>query len=249
MSNRLKKIGIKQAIRLEWMDYTLQLLLSGMTEAEVRQELTNYLEDKKMSGGVGARGEKTYTMAINMLMQSWVTPDEELQDLRNACLEYAQEHPNAVMSLHWVMIGTAYPFWQHLASVVGRLFEFQEIVQKQQILNRLKESFGDRQTVARNARYAIRSYVAWNVIADVDQRGYYQKTAATTICDPYLISLFYESMLLNTEEYRLSYTNMLSAHSMFPFEFTKLSAVHINKINPRLRILTAGYSDTVFSVG
>ena len=35
-----------------------------------------------------------------------------------------------------------------------------------QIFNRLKALYGDRETVARNARYAVRSFVAWRVLKD-----------------------------------------------------------------------------------
>lgn len=150
MTNRLDKLGIKQVIRLEWMEYTLQLLLSNMASKEIRNELVDYLEDKKQSGGIGSRGNKTYTMAVNILMQAWVTPAVELIQLRDACIEYARGNSNSNMLLHWVMIGSAYPFWQNTASVMGRLFEFQKVIAKQQIVNRLKEVYGDRQTVSRN---------------------------------------------------------------------------------------------------
>jgi len=37
-------IGIKQTIRLEWMEKTANLLLAGLPAEKVRQELTRYLQ-------------------------------------------------------------------------------------------------------------------------------------------------------------------------------------------------------------
>ena len=55
--SRFDKVGIKQVIRLEWMDRCLSLLLSGMSASEIRKDLIDYLADKKQSGGTGERGK------------------------------------------------------------------------------------------------------------------------------------------------------------------------------------------------
>ena len=51
MGSRHEKIGIKQLIRLEWMDNVLSMLLAGMSETLIRQELDVYLSIHKPSGG------------------------------------------------------------------------------------------------------------------------------------------------------------------------------------------------------
>ena len=40
------------------MDRVLQMLLAGMSEADIRQDLDSYLSSQKQSGGIGERGEK-----------------------------------------------------------------------------------------------------------------------------------------------------------------------------------------------
>jgi len=79
MGKRHEKLGIKQVIRLEWMDHVLNMLLAGMEPELIRAELKTYLADKKQSGGTGERGEKTYLMAIGprfclglILNQNWL---------------------------------------------------------------------------------------------------------------------------------------------------------------------------------
>ena len=64
MGKRHDKLGIKQTIQRRWMDRVVQLMLAGMSEAEIRNELDEFLKTQKQSGGTGQRGEKTYIPTI-----------------------------------------------------------------------------------------------------------------------------------------------------------------------------------------
>ncbi|MEI7993268.1 MAG: hypothetical protein WCH01_00055 [Methylococcaceae bacterium] len=53
MSKRHQKLGIKQTIQRHWMDRVVQMLLAGMSEKEIRNDLDDYLSTQKQSGGTG----------------------------------------------------------------------------------------------------------------------------------------------------------------------------------------------------
>ena len=61
-------IGIKQVIRYEWMNYTVDLLKSGLNKEEIRKELGNYLSERKGNGKIGDRAEYTMSLAVTLLM-------------------------------------------------------------------------------------------------------------------------------------------------------------------------------------
>jgi len=248
MSDRLTKLGIKQVIRLEWMEYTLELILSGMSLEEIRKELDFYLEDKKQSGGIGDRGSKTYTMAFPILTKSWVNPINNLVPLRNACLNYAKNNLVNHLILHWIMLSAAYPFWHNVSKVLGQLFTYQDIVAKKQVIKRLKEIYGDRQTVSRNARYVITSMIAWEIIDYSDRTGYYVHKGPISIDDDYLVSLLYESVLLNTTDFRLPYQKITASNALFPFLISKPTVEMVSRINSRISILANGYSGTILTL-
>ena len=248
MTERLKKIGIKQVVRYEWMERTLQMLLADMKPLDIKQELFDHLENKKQSGGLGSRGENALAMAVILLMQSWVTPAKEILPLRDACLEYAGNDLSHNKLLHWVMISTAYPFWFQTSNVIGRLFGLQDIIAKQQIVQRLKGIYGDRQTIARYARYVIRSFVAWGIIRDTEKRGYYQPGDPINVEEPYLLSLLCECSLYNSPDGKLSYTKMANSPVFFHFPHTLPDPGIINTINPRITITVNGFDDSVFSL-
>jgi len=54
--NRHKAIGIKQVIRIEWMQKAANLLLAGLDAKAIRQELHEFLADRKGNGSEDKRG-------------------------------------------------------------------------------------------------------------------------------------------------------------------------------------------------
>jgi hypothetical protein len=235
MSNRHQKIGIKQTIQRTWMDKTVQLMLAGMSEAEIRAELDAYLSVRKQSGGFGERGV-SYKMALGLLA-SWFAPDDELVVFRNDLLEIAKETPTTDwLPLHWAMMCVAYPFWFNVAKQTGRLLNLQDVVTQPQIFNRLKEQYGDRETVSRNARYTVRSLVAWNVIQETDKRGRYCKVSPLQITDMRVAVLLIESGLHAIPEGKSSLSMLSNSPAYFPFQYPVISGDTLQHRNSRLKI-------------
>ena len=170
-STRHESIGIKQVIRFEWMQKTANLLMAGLDAKTIRQELHEFLADRKGNGSEGTRSNQTRTFVVNNLMKIWVSPDPELIPFRDALLAFLRKNPSMALAVHWGMISVVYPFWFNVARQIGRLLTLQDQLTQTQIINRLKEQYGDRQTVSRYARFVIRSFVAWEVLKDSQIKG------------------------------------------------------------------------------
>ena len=232
--SRFDKVGIKQVIRLEWMDRCLSLLLSGMSANEIRRDLLEYLADKKQSGGTGERGDKTYTIAIGILA-AWFDPSPELIDLRDRLLLKAKKcSVENWLPLHWAMMIAAYPFWFNVAIQTGRVLALQEKVTQKQIFDRLVERYGERATVLRNARYAVRSFVAWGVLEDTEIKGRYKKSDPMALTDPKLIALLFEAMLISTPEHKAPLRSLMASPALFPMCWAMDLAQQAIASNPRL---------------
>jgi hypothetical protein len=200
MDKKSEAIGIKQAIRFEWMQKTTNLLLAGLDAKAIRQELHEFLADKKSDGSEGKRSDNTRTFAVNNLMKIWVSPDIELIPFRDASLAFLQDSPSMALAVHWGMISAVYPFWFNVAKHSGRLLALQDQVTQTQIINRLKEQYGDRQTIFRYGRYVLRSFVAWGVLEESKSKGCYEKSACLSIVNPQLAILMFQAALLATPE-------------------------------------------------
>jgi hypothetical protein len=214
--SRFDKVGIKQVIRLEWMDRCLSLLLSGMSASEIRKDLIDYLADKKQSGGTGERGDKTYIIAIGILA-AWFDPSPELIDLRDRLLLKAKKcSVENWLPLHWAMMIAAYPFWYNVAIQTGRVLTLQEKVTQKQIFDRLVERYGERATVLRNARYAVRSFVAWGVLEDTEIKGRYKKSDPMAVSDPQIMAMLFEAMLISTPDNKAPLRSLMASPGLFP---------------------------------
>ena len=245
MSKRHEKLGIKQTIQKEWMDRTLRMVLAGMTEKEIRQDLDQYLSTQKQSGGVGVRGQKTYGMAIGILA-SWFAPEDELRRFRDEALNIARALPEeSWLPLHWAVLSAAYPFWFNVAKQVGRLLSLQESVTQVQIFNRIKEQYGDRETVARNARYAVRSFVAWGVLQESGIKGCYKKAPLMQINERTLAGLLIESALYAIPGGKVSLTILLKHPAFFPFELLLLSGDSLSKSSGNIELIRHGLDDEI----
>jgi hypothetical protein len=248
MSKRHEKLGIKQTIQKEWMDRTLRMVLAGMTEKEIREDLDQYLSTQKQSGGIGERGQKTYGMAIGILA-SWFAPEDELLRFRDEALNIARVVPEEHwLPLHWAVISAAYPFWFNVAKQVGRLFNLQESVTQVQIFNRIKEQYGDRETVARNARYTVRSFVAWGVLQESGNKGCYKKAPSMQIQERKLAALLIESALHAIPEGKVSVASLLNNPAFFPLDLPMLSGDSLSKTSGNFELIRHGLDDEILKL-
>lgn len=240
MSKRHDKLGIKQTVQMHWMDHVVKMMLAGLNEKEIRAELDEFLATQKQSGGTGDRGKKTYGMAISILA-SWFAPDKELIPFRDRALKLIQnENAQNWLAYHWAVISASYPFWFNVAKQTGRLFNLQDQITQAQVFSRLKEQYGDRETVSRNARYAIRSFVAWGVLEDSRFKGCYIKSKPIKIDDPNLTILLYESALHADREGKAVFGLLKNSPAFFPFQLDALTGDYISQKNNSIDVVRYG---------
>lgn len=248
MGKRHEAIGIKQAIRFEWMQKAANLLLAGLEAKTIRQELHEFLTDRKGNGSKGERSDKTRTFVVNNLMKIWVSPDPELIPFRDASLAFLQENPAMALAVHWGMLSAVYPFWFNVARQTGRLLALQDQVTQNQIINRLKEQYGDRQTVGRYARYVIRSFSAWGVLQDTAAKGCYKRADPVSISDANLTILMIESALLATPEAKGTLGLLLNNPAFFPFHIPTLTGEYFSKNSQYIEVVQSGPNEQLLKL-
>ncbi len=248
IGKRHEAIGIKQAIRFEWMQKATNLLLAGLDTKTIRHELHEYLAEIKSSGIKAKRGDTSRTQVVNMLMNIWGSPDSELVHYRNASLMILREHPSMALPVHWGMISAVYPFWFNVARQTGRLLALQDQVTQMQITNRLKEQYGDRQTVSRYTRYVIRSFIAWGILKDSKTKGCYEKPASMHIIQPELAILMLESALLTIPEGKSILNMLLNNPAFFPFQLPVITGGLVSQLSNRIEVVHVGFDDISLSL-
>lgn len=248
MSRRYNKLGIKQTIQKNWMDRVVKMMLAGFSEKEIRAELDEFLATQKPSGGIGERGKKTYGMAIGILA-SWFSPDKELIPFRNHAFELVRnEKPDKWLPYHWAVISASYPFWFNVAKQTGRLFNLQDKITQAQVFFRLKEQYGDRETVGRNARYAIRSFVSWGILKDSKVKGCYEPSKPMAISDPNLTMLLYEAALHVDKEGKAVLELLKNNPAFFPFQLPVVTGDYIAQHSNSIEVVRCGLNDELLEL-
>jgi hypothetical protein len=229
------------------MQYVVKLLKLGLDEQSIRKELEIYLSERKGSGQEGKRAEYTMSLAVAILMHTWVSPKKNLLQYREKLLKYVDLQPFDKIC-HWSMISAAYPFWFNICYIFGSLFKLQGQIQKNQIMKRIYEVLGERNTIERCSRYVIRSLVSWGIIRDVDKKGIYEKGNTTSITDFTMLSLLFEAALFSIKDDKIQLLSLNNCPAFFCFDFPLVSGSQISKLNDNILLEQYSIDNEYFSL-
>ena len=245
---RQEIVGIKQPLRLEWMQKTVDLMELGLDASTIRQELHEYLAYRNGDGSLGSRGRTSRSQAVNMLMKIWVTPESEVGDFRDIALAFLRGHPSLSLPVYWAMISAVYPFWFNVARQTGRLLFLQDQVRQVQLLSRLKEQYGDRKTVSRASQRTIRSFIAWGTLKDSVAKGCYERTVPMSVTDVDLAILMVESALLTTADAKATLVSVQNDPAFFPFRLPVLSGDVIAQRSDHIGVFRNGIDSEILEL-
>ena len=242
MIGRATQVGLSQRIRLEWMEQTANLLLAGNDEAVINDSLQHLLRDKVSVGGESVRGNRE--KVITILLKTWVAVPRELEKMRDDGLKIlrslTREDRTAV---HWGMTLAAYSFWGAVAAHAGRLLRLQGTAAAAHIQRRIREEYGERETVSRAARRVLRSFIDWGVLNETGNKGVYVQGKQYSIEEPKLIAWMVEASLHSRSHGSAATKDLLDNPNIFPFRLTHISADHLASLSPRLDILRHGLNE------
>ncbi len=242
MNPRNSRIGLSQRIRLEWFEQTADLILAGNDKAAINDSLQDLLLDKVSVGGKSVRGARE--KVITILLKTWVTVPRELEKLRDEGLEILQELPRKDrITVHWGMALASYPFWGAVAAYTGRLLRLQGTAAAAHVQRRVKEEYGERETVSRAARRVLRSFIDWGVLNETGDKGVYGQGKQYTVEEPKLIAWMVEASLYARLNGTAAIKDLLDSPSIFPFRLLYISAEHLASLSPRLNTQRHGLND------
>ena len=250
MNCRLTQIGFSQRVRLEWLEKTANLVLAGNDEAPIYNALQELLEDKLSVGGNARRGNRE--KVITILMKIWVRPPRDLHPLQREGLKLLSHLPREDhIAVHWGMAMAVYPFWGAVAAHVGRLLRLQGTAAASQVQRRVREQYGERDTVSRAARRVLRNFVDWEVLKETpacaasdaagrSEKGIYTSGLLLAIAQVEVIAWLAEAFLHAHPNGSVALRAVLDSTSLFPFRLSPISADHLVAVSRRLDVLRHG---------
>lgn len=141
----------------------------------------------------------------------------------------------------------AYPFFGAVAETTGRLLQLQGTVAAPQVQRRLREQFGERETVARAGRRILRSFVDWGVLQDTAEKGVYQAGPVKIIRDPELAAWLIEATLIASDSQSKPLQVIIQSPILFPFSIPLPSSSQLEQ-NDRLELFRQGLDTDMVSL-
>ena len=236
MKNRAMQVGIDRMIRLAWLERTASLVLGGNTKTEIKKALQHDLCDSFQSGVTAARGSLDKTITI--LMKVWLTTPHELRGLRDTGLEFLKRTPQQDrIIIHWGMLMAVYPFWANVASQTGRLLKLQGTAGAAHVQRRVREQYGERETVSRAAQRVLRSFVDWDVLHESGVAGVYEPLPTMVVSDRDVAAWLIETVVLSRTNGPITLKNLFESVSLFPFKVAQISSDELISATSRLDVI------------
>ena len=242
-----QQIGFSQRVRLEWLEETARLVAAGNDPATITTSLQAILKDKVSIGGTAERGNRE--KIITILLKVWLNVPSDLDPLRRDGLELLSRlsHQDR-MAVQWGMIMAVYPFWAAVASQVGRLLRLQGSAAAAHVQRRIREQYGERETVSRAARRVLRSYLDWGVLNESGSKGIYTQGASVRIEDPRLISWLVEASLYVRPNRCAPLKDLIQNPGFFSFHLKQIPAGSLLASSSRLEHVRHGLDEELVLV-
>lgn len=242
MSTRFSQIGFSQRIRMEWLERTANLVLAGNDEPTIVAALQDHLKDQLSVGGSAERGNRE--KAITILLRVWVRGPQELEPLRQSGLELLSHLPkHDHLALHWGMSMATYPFWGAVATQVGRLLALQGSATAAHVQRRMREQYGERETVSRATRRVLRAFADWRALRETGTQGIYVGAPPLAVRDHRLGWWLVEALLHSRPSGSAPIREAVRGHALFPFRLDASSANGVPPSSGGLRTLRHGLDD------
>lgn len=212
-------VGYTQQIQLEWLDWAARMALVGMSDSDIRYELQNRLRPLISVGGDDNHSNRG--KVVGVLLRTWVKTPKELQDFRDDGLALLARLPATEhMALHWGMVAAVYPFFGTVVETVGRLTRLQGSVTLAQVIRRVQEVYGERESIERATQRVFYSLHDWGVLMNSAEWGTHVASPPRVISDQALSSWLIESALLTTGMTSISFRYAAQNPVLFPFALT-----------------------------
>jgi len=249
MIKRTNQVGFSQLVRLEWLEQTVSLVLAGHDRTAISEALQDMLKDRISVGSKSKRSNRDKTVSI--LRKIWVSTPEEIIPLKNDALAFLSTQKTSLDSshlslvIHWGMVMAVYPFWASVAKQVGRLLRLQGSIATAHIQRRIREQYGERETVSRSVRRVLGSFLDWGVLQRTGKKGIYRSGIALPVDDPGLIAWLVEAYLHSQGNGSASLRDLIDSPSLFPFRIKPTRAETLADVSPRLDFIRHGLDDNL----
>lgn len=203
-----KMVGLSRNLKLIWLNKVVELVLEGLPENEIHDQLNDYLS-YEISSPTNIRKTREILMCI------WVYENQYSSKLKTEALALIRSYPDYALEIHWCMMLAAYPVFDDMCKLIGKMGEFQDEITLAQLKQKLFDSWGERTTLFHSIDKLVATLKAIDVLS-CDKPGKYHVTKHKVSNTKISAFMVYTMMLVDDGGY-YSLNEVNNSTYLFPF--------------------------------
>lgn len=205
-----KMVGLSRNIKLPWLKYTADLVSEGLSDAEIKEKINEYL-------GFEIKSPTNLRKTREILMNIWVYPNDYSSQLRNEAVELIESMPEYAVCINWCMMLAAYPVFMDLCKLIGKMSEFQDEITLSQLKAKLFDEWGERSTLYHSIDKLIATLKEFGVLS-CEKPGKYHIERIQVRDKRICMFMAYAMMNIDDSGY-YSFQELNHSVYLFPFEY------------------------------
>ena len=205
-----KMVGLSRNLKLQWLNKTVELVLEGGKDAEIKEQLNEYLSFEIES-------PTNIRKTRDILMNIWVYENDYTDKIKATALDLIRRYPEYSMPIHWCMMLAAYPVFDDMCKLIGKIAEFQEEITLAQLKQKLFDAWGERSTLYHSIDKLMATLKALEVLSCKKPGKYHVSTHKINNLE--VVSfMVYVMMLVDNRGY-YTFDEINSSAYLFPFDY------------------------------
>jgi len=205
-----KMVGLNLVIKLGWMKKAVSLLPENLPGADYRKELDEHLAFEIDS-------PTNRRKAREIMMRVWYQDSEGVEKLQQRGRELVQKYPDYLTAIGWCMIPMAYPVFADYAKLMGKMFEFQNVITTTQIKQKMFDQLGERNLIESATTKVISTMKELGTVRSI-QTGKHEAIVSNIDQEEIVAFMVETAMYLGGSSY-YSFTSLTEFPFLFPYKF------------------------------
>ena len=207
-----KMVGLSRAIKIEWLNKVVDLIIEGMSPENIKEALNDYISFE-------IKSRDNIRKSRDILLNLWVYPfeDEKASLIRQQALEVLKNGNEDKLAMHWCMLLLYYPVFVDVTGMIGKLSAMQDSFSLAWLKDKMFEEWGERTTLLHSLDKIMQTL---RQIGAVESKG-----GVYTVCHYDVKNNDTKKILLKTVlalKMQAYYepSELAKIPQMFPFEYT-----------------------------
>ena len=212
-----KLVGMSRNIKMEWLNKAAELYIAGKTEAEIKEDLNEYLSFEIES-------PTNLRKTREILMNIWARDIEGAEEAKEIAKELFLSGKNESMLLaHWCLMVLAYPVFYDMCSTIGKMDRKMFDITNKEIRNKMFDLWGERSTLYHSLEKNIETLKDIGVFESLPKNKFDVKKYKIESEDGIVLIAY--TLICTKEKLYVSIDELNNSPLFFPFEYDITVAV------------------------